>query len=136
MIFIFAIPAYYIGFKTKYMRITIISLVTLCIVLFSKKTYEEYHTLTDPIYMIAYHRALESKHFKKIDFKLIPIFIVVIGVILALLLTRVIWPSVARVQFRKKASKSLHLTSQLYSKVVTIFVHGTPYTELHPNMKK
>ena len=48
----------------------------------------------------------------------------VIGVVLVVIVSRGFWPYIARSQFRKKASKSLHMTALLYSKIVSTFMRG------------
>jgi uncharacterized membrane protein YgaE (UPF0421/DUF939 family) len=63
MILFFVAPLNYICFATRYTKLAFVSMITLIVVLFSKKTNIELHSLnTDPIEVLAYKRATEGEY--------------------------------------------------------------------------
>ena len=69
---------YYIGFKTQYMKMVVVSLLTFCVILLGKKSNVQFKTLPDEIYTLAYKRVIEGK---LIIFILFYYFIIIIIII-------------------------------------------------------
>ena len=100
------VPANYISYSTRYTKIAFVGVVTLLVIIISKRNNIIMHTTrTDEIYVLGYKRAAE----------------VTFGVICAYVLNRILWPNLARSRLRRKMAKMLRELGDLYSKIVSAY---------------
>lgn len=104
MTLVFVCPVHYICFSTRYTKLAFISIITFIVIILSRKTNVEMNTSNhDPVYVLAYKRATEGEKNKRIVGKIQ----VTMGVVVAFVVNRILWPNLARSRLRRKMSKTM-----------------------------
>jgi hypothetical protein len=91
LMLIFILPMQYIVHNTQYPRVGVIAITTLAVVLLGKNTDAIFDIPSDPVYVLAYKRALW----------------VTLGVIAVFIASRAAWPYLARKELRKGLSETI-----------------------------
>jgi hypothetical protein len=99
---------YYVRLNSPYPRVGIVSLVTFIVVVFNQ--YYDSNGVLEDVYRIAYTRAI----------------MVVVGVIFGLVMSRALWPYLARQSLRKHLATTLENFGLVYTKISNTFVSLSP----------